>query len=129
MKWIKILFVILGTISLIIGIIGIIVPGLPTTIFLLFAATMYFHGNKKFHDKLLASKYLGKYISDFQSGKGMSLKAKIYSIITMWIMISISAYFASHNLSVAIIIFGLIGTLCILFLVPLYRKNKIKKQI
>ncbi|MBK7093616.1 MAG: YbaN family protein [Saprospiraceae bacterium] len=129
MRGIKILYVILGTISLITGIIGIIVPGLPTTIFLLFAATMYFHGNKKFHDKLLANKYLGKYISDFQSGKGMSLKAKIYSIITMWIMISISAYFATYNLAMAIIIFGLIGTLCILFLVPLYRKNRIKKQI
>jgi uncharacterized protein len=126
MRGIKILYVILGTISLIIGIIGIIVPGLPTTIFLLFAATMYFHGNKKFHDKLLANKYLGKYISDFQSGRGMSLKAKIYSITTMWIMISISAYFTTYNLSLAIIIFGLIGTLCILFIVPLYRQQKLK---
>ena len=124
MKGIKMLYIMLGTLSLIVGIIGIIVPGLPTTIFLLFAATMYFHGNKKFHDKLLANKYLGKYISNFQSGNGMSLKAKAYSIISMWIMISISTYFASHNLALAIIIFGLIGTFCILFLVPLYRKKK-----
>jgi uncharacterized membrane protein YbaN (DUF454 family) len=127
MKWIKIIYVIIGTISLIIGIIGIIVPGLPTTIFLLFAATMYFHGNKKFHDKLLANKYLGKYISDFQSGKGMTMKAKAFSITSMWIMIAISSYFASYNFAMAIIIFGIIGTLCIFILVPLYRAHNLKE--
>jgi hypothetical protein len=121
---IKALYVILGTLSLIIGIIGIIVPGLPTTIFLLFAATMYFHGNKKFHDRLLANKFIGKYITDFRSGRGMTWKAKLFSIITMWVMISVSAYFSSYYLALSI--FGLIGTTCILIFVPIYRKNQKK---
>ena len=121
----KAIYVILGTLSLIIGIIGIIVPGLPTTIFLLFAATMYFHGNKKFHDRLLANKFIGKYITDFRSGRGMTWKAKLFSIITMWIMISVSAYFSSYFLALSI--FGLIGTACILIFVPIYRKNQMKE--
>ncbi|MGE5355668.1 MAG: YbaN family protein [Deltaproteobacteria bacterium] len=118
---IKTLYVILGTISLITGIIGIIVPGLPTTVFLLFAATMFFHGNKKFHDKLLENKYLGKYITDFRSGKGMTKKSRFIAILTMWVMISISIFFSSHKMTIALIIFGLTGTICILIFVPIYR--------
>jgi hypothetical protein len=85
---------------------------------------MYFHGNKKFHDRLLANKYIGKYITDFRSGRGMTWKAKLFSIITMWVMISVSAYFSSYYLALSI--FGLIGTTCILIFVPIYRKNQKK---
>lgn len=122
MKGIKFLYVVLGTLSLITGIIGIIVPGLPTTVFLLFAATMYFHGNKKFHDKLLANRYLGNYIKRFREGQGMSIRDKIISLLMMWIMIVIAIKSGSQNFRIAMIILGAIGTICILFFVPIYRK-------
>lgn len=122
MKEIKFLYVILGTLSLITGIIGIIVPGLPTTVFLLFAATMYFHGNKRIHDKLLANKYLGIYIRRFREGQGMNNRDKIISLMMMWIMIIIAIKAGSQNFRIAMIILGAIGTVCILFFVPIYRK-------
>lgn len=122
MKGIKFLYVVLGTLSLITGIIGIIVPGLPTTVFLLFAATMYFHGNKRIHDKLLANKYLGNYIKRFREGQGMNNRDKIISLMMMWIMILIAIKAGSQNFRIAIIILGAIGTFCILFFVPIYRK-------
>ena len=122
MNGIKFLYVVLGTISLITGIIGIIVPGLPTTIFLLFAATMYFHGNKKFHDKLLANRYLGDYVKRFREGQGMSIRDKIISLLMLWIMIAIAIKAGSHNFGIAMIILGAIGTICVLFFVPIYRK-------
>ncbi len=127
MKGIKFLYVVLGTISLITGIIGIIVPGLPTTVFLLFAATMYFHGNKKFHDKLLANRYLGDYIKRFREGQGMSIRDKIISLLMMWIMILIAIKAGSHNFGIAMIILGAIGSICVLFFVPIYRKFFKKK--
>lgn len=127
MNGIKFLNVVLGTISLITGIIGIIVPGLPTTIFLLFAATMYFHGNKKFHDKLLANRYLGDYIKRFREGQGMSIRDKIISLLMMWIMILIAIKAGSHNFGIAMIILGAIGSICVLFFVPIYRKFFNKK--
>ena len=123
----KAIYVIMGMVSLGIGILGIFVPGLPTTVFLLFAATMFFHGNKKFHDMLLANKYLGKYIRDFREKKGMTMKQKLYSIMTMWIMIGISSTMVSKNLAIAIAVFGLIGTLCIFIFVPMYRKKQEEK--
>lgn len=122
MKGIKFLYVVLGTLSLITGIIGIIIPGLPTTVFLLFAATMYFHGNKKFHDKLLSNRYLGNYIKRFREGQGMSIRDKIISLLMMWIMIVIAIKSGSLNFRIAMIILGAIGTICILFFVPIYRK-------
>lgn len=122
MKGIKFLYVVLGTLSLITGIIGIIIPGLPTTVFLLFAATMYFHGNKKIHDKLLANRYLGNYIKRFREGQGMSIRDKIISLLMMWIMIVIAIKSGSLNFRIAMIILGAIGTICILFFVPIYRK-------
>jgi uncharacterized membrane protein YbaN (DUF454 family) len=122
MQGVKILYVILATLSLITGIIGIIVPGLPTTVFLLFAATMYFHGNKKLHDKLLANRYLGDYIKRFREGQGMSSREKIISLLMMWIMIVIAIQAGSQNFRIAMIILGAIGTICVLFFVPIYRK-------
>jgi uncharacterized membrane protein YbaN (DUF454 family) len=123
----KALYVIMGMVSLGIGILGIFIPGLPTTVFLLFAATMFFHGNKKFHDMLLANKYLGKYIRDFREKRGMTIKQKLISMITMWIMIGISSTMVSRTLAIAIAVFGLIGTLCIFIFVPMYRKEKEEK--
>jgi uncharacterized protein len=122
MKGIKFLYVVLGTLSLITGIIGIIVPGLPTTVFLLFAATMYFHSNKRIHDKLLANRYLGNYIRRFREGQGMNNRDKIISLMMMWIMIVIAIKAGSQNFRIAMIILGAIGTVCILFFVPIYRK-------
>lgn len=120
---IKAIYVIMGMVSLGVGILGIFVPGLPTTVFLLFAATMFFHGNKKFHDMLLANKYLGKYIRDFREKRGMTLRQKLYSMITMWIMIGISSTLVSTNFAIALAVFGFIGTFCIFVFVPIYRRK------
>jgi uncharacterized protein len=106
----KALFIFLGTLSLTLGIIGIVVPGLPTTSFLLLTAYLYARSSKRLHDALLNHKLLGAYIKDFQ--KGMSVKAKIRAIGLMWTMILISAFVFIEVLYVRLILIGvgLIGT-------------------
>lgn len=68
---------IIGTISLVVGIIGIVLPLLPTTPFLLISAACYARSSKKFYVWLLSNRWFGQYIRDWRAGKGIPLSAKI----------------------------------------------------
>lgn len=107
---IRLLYIIIGSVSLAIGIIGIVVPGLPTTVFLLIAAAMYAKGSQRFYSALINSRFLGAYIRNFQ--KGMSIHEKIRANSMMWGMILISAIFFIESMTVKaiLIIVGFIGT-------------------
>jgi uncharacterized protein len=115
----KVILVILGTISLAIGIIAIFVPGLPTTAFLLLTAALYMKSSDRLYRKLISNKYLGPYILEFQSNKGMTKRMKIHAIGTMWFMISVSCIFFVNVWMIRLIIIGvgLIGTIVMGFIV------------
>ena len=112
----KALFIILGTISLAIGIVGIVVPGLPTTTFLLLTAALYVRSSEKLYNWLLNHKLLGKYIIEYRKHKAISKGTKVYAISVMWIMILISAYFFIDPTYLRIIVLscGIIGTIVVL---------------
>ncbi|WP_308277971.1 YbaN family protein [Prevotella sp.] len=80
----KILYTIVGTTSLILGIIGIFLPLLPTTPFLLLTAAMYFRSSPRWYHWLIQQKYLGSYIRNFRENKAIPLRAKIISLVLMW---------------------------------------------
>jgi len=106
----KFLFIVLGAISLSLGIIGIFVPGLPTTSFLLLTAYLWARSSERLHNKLLNHRFLGGYIRDFQ--KGVTVRTKIRSISIMWTMILISSFVFIQNWYVRgiLLLVGLIGT-------------------
>lgn len=81
----KILYTIVGTTSLILGIIGIFLPLLPTTPFLLLTAAMYFRSSPRWYHWLIQQKYLGSYIRNFREHKAIPLHAKIISVSLIWI--------------------------------------------
>lgn len=81
---------ILGIISLILGTLGIFLPLLPTTPFLILSAYCFSKSSKKFHKALLENKIFGQYIRDYQEKKGISLKNKIIAISTLVITIGFS---------------------------------------
>jgi len=81
----KLLYAILGTVSLCLGILGIFLPLLPTTPFLLLTAALYFKSSPKLYNWLIRHKYFGSYIRNFREHKAMPLKAKILSITLLWI--------------------------------------------
>ena len=86
-KWILIAS---GTIFLVIGIIGIFLPILPTTPFLLLAAACYARSSEKFYIWLIKNKVFGSYIKNYREEKGIPLKVKIIAIIFLWITIMVS---------------------------------------
>lgn len=113
----KIILITLGTISLGIGILGIFIPGLPTTPFLLLTSGLYVRSSDKLYNRLISNKYIGNYIKTFREKKGMSLRLKVYSIFIMWIMISISSFLTQYPLNAIIIVFGVIGTIVMGFVI------------
>lgn len=87
------LYIIVGTVALILGFIGIFVPVLPTTPLILLAAACYLRGSKTLHRWITSNERFGPIIRDYQSGRGLKKNTKIRAIGLMWIMILTSAYF------------------------------------
>ena len=81
----KILFIVGGCISLLLGIMGIFLPILPTTPFLLLSATLFVHSSHRLYHWLLNQKYLGTYIRNFKEQRAIPLRAKIISVTMVWI--------------------------------------------
>ncbi|MDD4150144.1 MAG: YbaN family protein [Bacteroidales bacterium] len=120
----KIFYIILGSLAVLLGVIGIIVPGLPTTPFLLLAAWFYVRSNKQLYDKLINNKFLGKYICQYQKNKAIPLATKIYSISVMWVMIALSTIVFVKSISgqIVIIIAGIVGTVVMGFVIKTLKK-------
>ena len=107
---IKILFIIGGCISLILGIIGIFLPILPTTPFLLLSATLFIHSSPRLYTWLLNQKYLGPYIRNFKEHRAIPLRTKIISVSLVWITLLYCALFTDvHFLFRLLFIFLAIG--------------------
>lgn len=120
------MFVILGSISLGIGILGIVVPGLPATPFFLLTAALYMRSSEKLYHKLVTGTIAGKYIRDFHEKKGMTLKTKIWSVSLMWTMITLSCLFGLESLTAMIVVVatGVTGTVVMGFLIPTVSEDK-----
>lgn len=84
---VKALLIILGSISLALGVIGIFVPLLPTTPLLLLAAALYFRSSPKLYDWLLNHPRLGTYIRNFREHRAIPLRVKIVSVSLVWLTI------------------------------------------
>ena len=89
----RILFIVAGTICLGLGTLGIILPLLPTTPFLLLTAACYMRGSDRMYQWLLNNKWFGTYIRNYREGKGIPLRGKISALVLLWTTISFTAIF------------------------------------
>jgi uncharacterized membrane protein YbaN (DUF454 family) len=97
------LLIIIGTICVVSGVIGIFVPILPTTPFLLLAAACFLRSSPRFHRWLMNNRLFGTYIRNYTEGKGIPLKVKLFTIFLLWATIGISIWLAA-NLIVTVIL-------------------------
>ncbi|NDV67588.1 YbaN family protein [Dysgonomonas sp. 25] len=86
----KYIYILAGFISLALGLIGIVTPGLPTTPFILLTAFLFAKSSPKLHQKLRENKVTGYYLN--RIGQGLPLKARLVSIGIMWCMVCFSAF-------------------------------------
>jgi hypothetical protein len=104
----RILYLLLGWFSLISGIIGIFLPLLPTTPFVLLAAWCFSKSSKRFHTWLLNHKFFGPIVHDWQSSDGIPRRARNRAILFMWIGMSISMFVVSRFwATIGLLIIGL----------------------
>jgi len=96
--------IIAGTCFVGLGIVGIFLPLLPTTPFLLLAAACYARSSERFYNWLLNNRWFGRYIKNYLEGKGLPLKVKVLSLCLLWITIGYSVVFVVHTLVVRIIL-------------------------
>ncbi|MDQ3730654.1 MAG: YbaN family protein [Pseudomonadota bacterium] len=73
-----------GTLCVGLGFIGIFLPVLPTTPFLLLAAFCYARSSKRLHHWLLTNRWFGEYLKNYHEGRGMRLRHKALALIVMW---------------------------------------------
>ncbi len=114
------LYIILGLICVTFGALGVVVPGLPTTPFLLLASWLFYRSSPKLQQWLLNS-WLGKYIRSYHRRGGMTLSQKAGAVGIMVAMVLLSTFVFLPAGSVARIIVpiaGAIGVLVVVLLVP-----------
>ena len=113
------IYIVCGCIAVILGTIGVVVPGLPTTPFVLLASWCFYKSSPRLQAWLLQS-FLGKYIRDYKEKGGLTMRKRLYIIALMATMVSVSIIFFIPNRTVDIIvgIAGLIGCIVVGFVVP-----------
>jgi uncharacterized membrane protein YbaN (DUF454 family) len=97
----KPLLLVAGTVCLALGAIGIFLPILPTTPFLLLSAACYLRSSERMYNWLLGNRWFGKYIKNYREGKGIPLKTKVLAVAVLWAGILYSAIMVVDELFVA----------------------------
>jgi len=125
----KAIFIVAGTISLGLGAVGIFLPILPTTPFLLLSAACYYKGSERMHRWLLNNKLFGSYIRNYKEGKGISQAGKILTLFLLWITIIFSAFYMVNNYVVQIVLFAIAIAMTIhIITLPTFRKTQSLEQ-
>ena len=109
----------LGWLAVAVGSIGIIVPGLPTTVFFIMAAACFSKSSPRFEQWVLTRPGIGPMVRDYRAGLGMPHRAKVAAITCIVIVCTISAVLISAWwLRATVIGLGLIGVVWIAWRVP-----------
>lgn len=107
------IFLSLGIIFLVVATIGIFLPVLPTTPFVLIAAFCFSKSSKRAEKWILKNRYFGTYIENYRNKCGVPIDIKINSIMFLWFMLIISIFLFSNNpiVSLFLIFIGLAVTI------------------
>ncbi len=120
----KLLWNAAGTFFLSLGIVGIAIPLLPTTPFLLLAATCYYRGSPRMHRWMQTNRYFGKHLRDYQEGRGMPWKVKAATVSLLWAVIAFSAVFATSSTVIRIVLLVVAAAVTIHTLTLKTKKNE-----
>jgi uncharacterized membrane protein YbaN (DUF454 family) len=115
----------LGVLCVVLALIGIFVPVLPTTPFLLLAAGLFARSSQRFYDWLLNNRLFGTYIRNYREGKGATLRHKIAALVLLWGTIGASAVWWVEAWWVRLLLLGIASAVTLhLVKMPTYRPGK-----
>ena len=122
-KFYRYLYLLSGFLLVGIGVIGIFLPILPTTIFLILASACFVKGSPRANEWLRNHKILGMYIKNYQDKSGLTIKAKVFNISLLWIMILSSAFFFTEELFIKLLLLAIAIGVTIHLLMVKTKKN------
>ena len=125
----KVLFITFAIICVILGAIGIVMPVLPTTPFLLLATYLFARSSPKMHKLLLENKVFGKYLSNYFNNEPIPIRQKVISILFLWLGLGLTFYFANLQCWViALLIFIGIAVSVHISMLGKYKSKKRKSR-
>jgi len=115
----RILWFTAGFIVMTIGLIGIIVPGLPTTPLMILAAACFAKSSQRFYDWIINNKLFGQHVKNYREGNGIPKKIKPIILVTMWTFVLFAVLIAIPDSAppvskIATLVLAVIGTIFIL---------------
>jgi uncharacterized membrane protein YbaN (DUF454 family) len=114
-KAVRYTFNAIGILSLVVGIIGIVTPVLPTTPFILLSGYCFARGSERLHNWILSHRYFGPMIISFREERRIPLKIKIFASLMIAVSMSITAFFIVPLLAVKIGM-GIVGVAVIVYI-------------
>lgn len=104
--FVRLVLVLLGTLCVALGVLGVFLPVLPTTPFLLLAAVCYERSSRRFHHWLLSNRWFGDYIRGYREGRGLPFRQKAFMIVLLWLTIGGSAWLAVESWWLRLVLLG-----------------------
>ena len=91
---VRYLFIAGGLVAVALGVVGIFLPILPTTPFLLLAAFLFARSSERFYRWLHTNRWFGAYLTNYREGRGLPAREKTMTIVALWLAIGLSAALA-----------------------------------
>ncbi|MCP5029911.1 MAG: DUF454 domain-containing protein [Actinomycetia bacterium] len=112
-----------GLLSVGVGAIGIVVPGLPTTVFFIIAASCFSRSSPRLEAWVLGLPKIGPMVADYRAGRGMPFRAKVWAISVMVIAVSVSTVLVLETVPqrVGVVALGIMGTWYVGYHIPTNR--------
>lgn len=110
--------------SLILAVLGIILPGLPTTPFVLLSVWLFTHSSPALLRHIMGNKVIYNYVTNYREQGGLNKKSKILSVLFMWFMVTLSIVLQIDNIVIRCLVIGLalVGTYVMGFVIPTAKK-------
>ena len=105
-----------GSVSLVLGLIGVVLPGLPTTPFVLLAAACYAQASPRLHAWLLNHRFTGPMLRDWEANRSLTRRTKLVAVVSMLVMVSFSIWSFQHRpvAQAVLVVLGAIGAWVVL---------------
>lgn len=118
----KAVLIFCGTLCVGLGVIGMFLPLMPTTVFLLLAAYCYSRSSERFHTWLLNNRLCGQYIANYRAGHGITLRQKLSTTIVLWASIGFSIWMLGGGFwSILILVAIALGVTAHLYMLKTYK--------
>lgn len=115
-RFVRALLWLAGSVSLVLGLIGVVVPGLPTTPFILLAAACYAKASPRLHAWLLNHRFTGPMLRDWEANRSLTRRTKTIAVVSMLVMVSFSIWSFRHRwiAQVVLVVLGVVGAWVVL---------------